>query len=493
MQKRIQYRFYQKGVALLLTLLLVIVLMAMIIPTLLTPVDPDVKREQQTQAALQMAKQALLGHIARHYEKGISGTSGLSIRLPCPDMDTSGFYEGGAEGGCGSDNITVVGRFPWRSFDLDAVKDGYGECLWYVVSGNYKSQNDYKKSVVNEDTYGLIRMFSSDNLLAPQYGQTPPSRLVAAIISPGQPLSGEDRSADTSDKGVLACGGNYNPQNYLDAVAGFDNAYTPVTVGTVFDLVNFTPQSKAGNDRIFPVTRDEIMQVIQQRKDLENKQRNLVRELAECLRQYGLVSANKGRLPWPAPVDIVGSNNYADQENYNDSSGTYLGRFPYNIDDTKSEIGSLSEALLFKNNFCALKGNEELLKFYNDWKDHLFYAVSKAREPANTPSGGCGNCVTVNGQAAKYSALVIFAGKRLSPPPVSVPQQIRTVPPPLGATGDSNTRSSISNYLEGRNASNYPDNDGDKDYQHNTSVNDILFCVPADLSQNVVECPYETP
>lgn len=492
MQKRIQYRFYQKGVALLLALLVVIVLMAMIVPTLLTPVDPDVKREQQTQAALLMAKQALLGHIARHYEKGISSTSGLSIRLPCPDMSIISGYEGGADGNCHGNNITAVGRFPWRSFDLDVVKDGYGECLWYAVSGNYKSQNGYEKSVVNEDTYGLIRMFSSDNLLVPQYGQTPPSRLVAAIISPGRPLSGEDRSVDTSN-GVLACGGNYNPQNYLDAVAGFDNAYTPATVGTIFDLVNFTPQSKAGNDRVFSVTRDEIMQIIQQRKDLGNKQKDLVKALAECVRQYGLVSANKGRLPWPAPIDIVGDDNYANQTNYNDSPGTYLGRFSYNIDDTKSDIGSPSEDKLFQNDFCIFYGNNELKKFYNDWKDHLFYAVSKAREPVNTLSGGCGNCVTVNGQAAKYSALVIFAGKRLSPPPVSVPQQIRTVPPPLGATGDSNTRSSISNYLEGRNASNYPDNDGDKDYQYNTSVNDILFCVPADLSQNVIECPYETP
>lgn len=482
-RKRIQCKTRQQGVALLLAMLLVIVAVAIVVPSLLTPIDPDMKRAQQTREALLTARQALLGHVARYYEYK---DNGISIRMPCPDMNTSGFNEGGAEAACDGDNITAIGRFPWRSFDLPALKDANGECLWYVVSGNYKSQNNFEKSVVNEDTYGLIRMFDADDPVTPVYGQTAETRLVAAIISPGAARTGEDRNADSNGHGVAACGGNYDPRNYLDSTGSIDNASPPGIIGAIMNLAHFDAQSNVGNDQIIPITRDEVMQIIHQRNDLENKQRNLVTMMAECIRQYGLAGGNNARLPWPAPVSITGGDNYADQEKYNDTTGTYLGRFPYIIDDSNNVTGSLSEDELFENTFCSLKNNTEWRKFYNDWKDHLFYALAKAREPAGTPSSGCGSCLTVNGQAMRYSAILIFAGN-------AEPGQSRTVSAPLGATTDSNTRSWIGNYLEGRNASNYPDTSGDKDYQYDAALNDILYCIPDNLNSGVIECPYVTP
>ena len=32
-----------------------------------------------------------------------------------------------------------MGRLPWKTLGLDALKAGPGECLWYAVSGTYKN------------------------------------------------------------------------------------------------------------------------------------------------------------------------------------------------------------------------------------------------------------------------------------------------------------------------------------------------------------------
>lgn len=96
---------------------------------------------------------------------------------------------------------------------------------------------------------------------------------------------------------------------------------------------------------------------------------------------------------------------------------------------------------------------------------------------ANVPTpdvGACTSCLTVNGGANPYAAVVIYSGERLA-------GQQRTVPP-----NDADTKQTISNYLEGNNATNYPDATGNGDYQTGTN-NDIAYCINEDMT--VVQCP----
>ena len=97
--------------------------------------------------------------------------------------------------------------------------------------------------------------------------------------------------------------------------------------------------------------------------------------------------------------------------------------------------------------------------------------------PANLPTpviGACTNCLTVNGAATPYAAIVLFSGERLA-------AQTRTVAP-----NDADTKQTITNYLEGNNATNYPDATGNGEYQTGTT-NDIAYCINEDMS--VILCP----
>ena len=73
--------------------------------------------------------------------------------------------------------------------------------------------------------------------------------------------------------------------------------------------------------------------------------------------------------------------------------------------------------------------------------------------------------------------LFIYSGSRTG-------TQLRTVPP-----DDTDTKQTISNYLEGSNANNYStpfDMNGNGDFQTGT-INDVAYCINEDMS--VIVCP----
>jgi hypothetical protein len=119
---------------------------------------------------------------------------------------------------------------------------------------------------------------------------------------------------------------------------------------------------------------------------------------------------------------------------------------------------------------------QRLYPWWNNWKDHLFYALSREHHPNSLLTAPCGDCVSVNGSGS-YAATVMLAGSRLS-------GQARA-----SVTTDAQ-RGVISNYLEGRNAGNHPNSGGDADYQSGTAgaaFNDTLYCIDTNL--NVAPCP----
>ncbi len=141
---------------------------------------------------------------------------------------------------------------------------------------------------------------------------------------------------------------------------------------------------------------------------------------------------------------------------------------------TSAEETQCTTIRQIKNSNRAIKTFRPL---WNNWKDHLFYAVANAYKPdATLPIPSCDNtnCLqftktnptTGAVTAEKCAAVVIFAGKRLAN------QNGRNAPPPIG---DPDTKSDFRNYLEGDNATH-----GNGRYQQlsiSDQFNDIVYCI----------------
>jgi hypothetical protein len=109
--------------------------------------------------------------------------------------------------------------------------------------------------------------------------------------------------------------------------------------------------------------------------------------------------------------------------------------------------------------------------WWDNWKDHLYYALSREYQPANAMTAPCGNCLSING-SGKYAAVVIFANRKLA-------GQTR-------ASSATDPRRGIpSNYLEGANALNLASpSTGVENYQLDpagSTFNDIVYCIRQDL------------
>lgn len=192
----------------------------------LSPEQIQARRRQLTGEALAQAREALIGYAVRFREDQLAtGTSGVVYGyLPLPDLgNTRNQNVSCTEEGCDAANfagnalnVTVIGRFPWRTLGTGPLRDSDGECLWYAVSGSH--QRIQQTSPMNWDTLSQLDVVVANGTAAMVSAITSAhDRPIAVIFSPGPPLAGQDRSASISDS-VAECGGNYAVGNYLDPV-----------------------------------------------------------------------------------------------------------------------------------------------------------------------------------------------------------------------------------------------------------------------------------
>ena len=429
-----------------------------------------------TQTVLMQAKRALLDY-AVTYEDANPGQYGF---LPCPDrVDTTVPPEGGADGGnCLATAVNAMGLFPWASLETGVLKSGTGQCLWYAVSGEYKSSP--KTKMLNQDTNGAIRLYNPDGTV--RQGALAQDRVVAVIIDPSTVLPAQSRNYDDSS----LCGKDYTPAAYLEGNGVIDNASltgTPLAIDEFITRGIGTDEvANPFNDALVTIMRDELWDAIRSRKDFatdpDSKMRRLTEALAECIGGYGEDNL-KRKLPRPAAVDFSGAD-YRVDENYSDTAGaSYVGRFPYEVDDSDGALGSSyapndAEPVLFDKGYCSALIAGEGYKTWQNWKDHFFYAVSSYYAPENTTVGGApacngANCIVVDG--TEYAAVVIYAGNRTA-------GQVRNEP----AAGDSDTKKFLANYVEVVN----PVGDGTGNYT--PTENDIAFCITDADPFDVVSC-----
>lgn len=416
-------------------------------------------RQRTISSALAQAKEALVSYAVTYGDTHAGQVHGY---LPCPDIDGKDISGNPAEGStklsCGAKNISSIGRLPWKTLELPALRDGDGECLWYAIAGNYK--NNPKTDLMNWDNNGLFEILDAS-------GATIAQNVAAVVFTPGSALGSQSRA---SDGAAPVCGGNYTASNYLDnaAVSDIANAISQFRLGASAQM----------NDQMIFITKDDIFNAIMRRSDFADPARNplrlMARRAAECIADYGRRN-NAGiadkRLPWPG-ILFDPAEDYWTSGNYDDESGLLSGRLPFRVNASDSATSNMivSPHYQLKSDGSNCPGVPEWPAYYPwwaNWKDHLFYALADSFKPGGG-SAACGVCLTVNSTGA-HAAVVAFSGKKLA-----------------GQTRASGAdRLNFANYLEGRNFTNHPNTPGNGDYQSGAetgSFNDVLYCIRPDLT-----------
>jgi len=258
----------QRGAALFIILLLIVVSAGIVFVSRLKSAAVDLDAQRKTAVALAEAKSALLGYAASDANKPGS--------LPCPDANNDGESKP-IDDYSGATCVVAVGRLPWKTLGLSDLRDGAGERLWYAVSPKFAAN---ATSPLNSTVAGQITVRDANgNIVSNGQGAT---GVVAVIIAPGPALirQGQAASQDRSCTAGVNCNAmdvcttaspftatpKCNPANYLDVVVALeDNAdfqagtLNGFILGPVKDVTD--PTRMVVNDAVFPITRRDVMNV----------------------------------------------------------------------------------------------------------------------------------------------------------------------------------------------------------------------------------------
>lgn len=381
--------FSQRGAALLLFALVAMVSFAAILMAALNS-----KRSESPQAkslvVLQTAHEALIGYALSFSDLNVNRLPGY---MPCPDTDGDGV----ADAPCGNPGESALGRLPWQTLDLPPLRDSTGECLWYAVSGAYKENPAVGLSA---DADGQFVVYNPN--LAVKVGATSLGRAVAVVFSPGRIVQSQVRNVTPNNR--TECGstrisdGVARVENYLEGRNGINNSSgtradaspgapgsQPIPSGIAAAFLaspQFPEQDPADfNDTLTWVSPNELQRVYTRMQVWVGDQ------VRACLQSYAV--ANSGSYPWPAVLSGVSLPEYQDDTNER------FGRIPSDLSNT-ALVGFMS----------AWPGSCFNWTWWNDWREHVFYAVDKSAAPSATTGGA----VAVNGVASPIA--VVFAGRR---------------------------------------------------------------------------------
>lgn len=425
-----------------------------------------------TQKAMATARSALLDFAVSYPDM----MAGESMQLPCPDIDNGGVTLDGESHtlSCGAPGETVIGRLPWRTLGIPAQRDSAGECLWYVVSGEFKNAASSTSPMINPDTNGQLQLYQSESASFIE-GATAESRPIAMIFAPQKPLPGQTRQA-VSQPGQQ-CSDDFSANFFLDTDTGTGISNSFVSAGVALDqFVKSIGEEGTTNDHVLTIRRDEYADLVYDRHDFDLRIRSLTQAITKCIAAYGLTNpggVNDLRLPWPAPTTL---SDYRIDTDYDDVTGSVLsGRLADRVNDSNATTGNSINRLLTDCSTIAVpEWTAETLNLWRNWKDHFFYYVAESFSPISSVPSVCSSCISIN-SGGQFAAVVLFANRRLTGL-----GQIRNSPPL-----DPDTKFQILNYLEGPNESNHPYTGGPADLESrasDSSFNDILYCIDPSLS-----------
>jgi len=371
----------QKGIALLMLLIIIVLAIAAYMMSGLSPTEIKVDREVKTLQALKKAKEALIAY-AVNYPEGHARGPGF---LPCPDTNNDGSEEGGCNGA-----VDTVGRLPWKRLGVGDIRDSSNERLWYAVSVNYDFTNNPERpsppylpntpKAINTTSIGNITVRDRNNNII--YDGTTIHAAVAVIIAPGGILTRDDgvtqvRGTDAEKK---------DPVNYLDidTASGEDNAtFQQGSLGgaTKDGFIDGEIINAAGdvivNDQIMVITYSDIMEQVHKR---------VSREISKAINNYVTVCGNYPNASIFDPTDSKVLGGYTGDAAAVPPDNDTKGHIPV---DSANWVGC-------GNSLPSWVGGE-------DWHKVTYYEFTDPCTPG-------ADCLTVDGVNDK-KALIIFAGR----------------------------------------------------------------------------------
>ena len=306
-----QGRGGQRGAALMVILVLLVVSVAAILVNSLTATSLKNSRKAQTAAALAQAKEALIAYAVSDANR--------PGELPCPDFNNDGMITLSPDY-FGSNCKSLVGWLPWQALGLPDLRDGNGDRLWYAVTNPFHANGT---AILNSDTPTTL----STQMLTVIDGTTAAtlaaSSVIAIVFSPGTPLSGQTRNASDNNATTAL-------PNYLEG----DNA----NLNTTFQTANSTTV----NDGLLTIGGHDLFPPVERR---------IAREAKACLDSYAampvLTNSNAAGLkyPWAAPVSDASSSSGINGD-YNGVYYQFFGRISSTPNIAQdSSTSTLSNAL----------------------------------------------------------------------------------------------------------------------------------------------------
>jgi len=225
----------QSGFALLMLMVILLGATTYALSSLLST-SVKQKNEQarlETLQVLQEAKEALVSYALNYSLLNDLEKMG---RLPCPDRSSAG-TEGNQDPNCGVTQVNTLGYYPFKSLGKGKIEDASGECLWYVVSGDYKETPS--ANLLNWDSVGYLNLVDENANL--KHGGSENDFPVAFIISPGKTIN----QTRTTDAALPECSSNFTLANYLEGGPNIDYAVDlPLTVDTLWEILSASEASQ---------------------------------------------------------------------------------------------------------------------------------------------------------------------------------------------------------------------------------------------------------
>ncbi|MFA7282083.1 MAG: hypothetical protein WC100_18530, partial [Sterolibacterium sp.] len=362
----------QRGVALLIMLVLAVMGSLFAVTSQLEFVTRKFARSGETFRVLTLAKEALIGY-AMTYRDDANHPNDVFGYLPCPDQTG----DGEAKPNCANAGIAAVGLLPYKTLGLPDVRDADGNCLWYAVSGTFKNdQPAYltpppDPTVMNWDTQGQFSI--SGTPVAPEQGD---GGAVAVIFAPGPPLSGQNRTV--SDNGACKA----DPS---EIAAYLDGGYT-LNAFAVNSTITITPgivkdanDNITNNDQVAVITPKEIFDKIVKRTDFSNAQTatppGQINTLTDII---------KAVLEKKIQDDLLNSTNTSQPLTTGFTQfGKQIGRLP--------AIATNLQATPLYDNYTATK--IDYSTYYNNWAEqYRLVTCPSLATPCLTMSGATSSC-----------------------------------------------------------------------------------------------------
>ena len=310
-----RYRSREKGVAVLLFVLILLVGVSGWLVSGLSSAKLEMDRERQIREALAEAKEALIGYAASDANR--------PGELPCPDVNNDGEtlpftsapnHDQNSDLTC----VNLVGRLPYKRLRLPDLRESGGELLWYALSDNFHAG---VATPINSDVVGQLNV----------NGPSPANGIVAIIFAPGPAINAQSRGAANVN----------NVTHYLDG----ENAVAPLTA------FSSGPLNAIFNDRIIAVSADDLFAVVEKR---------VLAEVERALNDYFVTGSNV--YPPPASFSDASCLGTAPTAACASDSSVDGGRIPAN------PIPSWTP------NAAILQGSASSWFQVNGWREVIYYA-----------------------------------------------------------------------------------------------------------------------